>query len=851
MSTEAETTPETATADPVSQYCSSGCYDIATTLEAEESTAADAHHSSADGDPHVPVQPVIDADPDTNATADDDLEQAFFRVDGMHSAMCETFLETVAMNRPGVVDAEASYVTEAVTVTYDPDRDSRHDLEAALSRVGYTAYLRDDATGAAEDNSHVKAARDDNDARASETGGTRRAREMSGVRKRRSDDMLEVRYIAGVVFGTFLLVPYVAVLYPVYLAEFSEWWLLSLYGDAFASFDGVLMLPMFVILTGIVLYLAGWPLLRGAYISLVLRQPNTQLLAALTILSAYAYGTLAFVQDRIDIYYDLTIIVAALVMAAIFAEAMAKRQAIDRLTELTISQVDSARRLRDGDTESVPTSDLEAGDRVLVRAGERIPVDGTLESACTVDEAVVTGESLPVSKSAGEAVVGGSAVTDGAAIVTVAEETTSSIDRLTAAVWDLQSATHGVTRRADTLAGRLAPVVLASAAVVAIGQYVLGASPPQIILAALLTIICTSPWALGFATPAAVAANSWDAMAHGLVVFDETIFERLRAVDTVVFDKTGTLTTGEMTVLEANASPALLRDVAALEQRASHPAAAAIVDAFGNDSATASAGTARTDGGLEQPVREFDRHGIGVSGVVGDEHLLVGHPDLFRERQWELSDRITDHVQRARDAGRLPVVVGKNETAAGVIVVGDEPRDEWETTLERLTAQNINVVVLTGDERAATACFGDHPGVTHVFAGISPAGKTAAVRQLKSSGTVAMVGDGTNDAPALAEADIGLSLGSATALATDAAAVVLLKDDLTGVERAFRLARAARVRTRQNLGLALVYNAIVILIAAVGLLNPLFVTAAVLVCAGAIAVNAWRPLLSTESPERN
>ncbi len=353
--------------------------------------------------------------------------------------------------------------------------------------MGYTAYLREGASG---EGTETDTNRQHTPADA--TGGTRRDREISGIRKRRSDDMLEVRYIAGIVFGTFLLVPYVAVLYPVYLSAFSDWWLLALYGDAFASFDGVLMLPMFFVLTGIVLYLTGLPLLRGAYISLVLRRPNTQLLAALTIVSAYAYGTLAFVQGRIDIYYDLTIIVAALVMAALFAEAIAKRRALECLTDLTISQVDSARRLDDGETETVPIAALEAGDRLLVRAGERIPVDGALECACTVDEAVVTGESLPVTKTAGESVVGGAAVTDGAAVVAVGDETASHIDHLTEHVWNLQSADHGVTRRADALAGRLAPLVLATVAVVAIGQYALGAPPVSIAMAALLTVIVTS-----------------------------------------------------------------------------------------------------------------------------------------------------------------------------------------------------------------------------------------------------------------------------------------------------------------------------------------------------------------------
>ena len=824
-------------------YCSSGCREIDAELAAPADTGSE---DASRGDRSGGTDGALDRD---------DLERTFFRIDGMHSATCEAFLEAVAERRDGVVDAEASYVTETVRVAYDRDRISKADLRDALSTVGYTAYLREEAAADATDEAGPSG-----DA----TGETRRSREMSGLRKRRSEDMLEARYIAGVVFGTFLLVPYAAMLYPASLAAFSDRGPLRYYETAFTGFDDLLFLPLFLVVTGFVLYLTGGPLLRGAYVSLKLRRPNAHLLAALTIVSAYVYATGAFLLGRTDIYYDLTIVVAALVMAAVFAEATVKRRATERLTELTISQVDTARLLEgDGtDAETVPIAALESDDRVLVREGERIPVDGRVESACTVDEAVVTGESLPVSKDPGDAVIGGSVVTDGAAVVAVGDETTSSIDRLTEVVWNLQSATHGGQRRADALAAVLAPLVLGAAAVVGLAQYGRGGDAATVSMAVLLTIVVASPWALGFATPASVAASLREALDRGIVVFDDSVFERLRNVDTVVFDKTGTLTTGEMTVLEADAPDDLLVAAAALERRASHPAARAIADAFGDgastdagDGASTDAGNgvpeddARTDGGRERSVDEFDSHGIGVSGIVDGDRLLVGHPDLFRERGWTVDDALEARIERGRDAGRLPVVVGRNGGADGLVVVGDEPRPDWEETLERLHERGIDVAVVTGDEKAATQFFADHPCVDRVFAGVPPEGKTAAIRRLAADGRVAMVGDGTNDAPALAEADLGLSLGSGTALASDAADVAILEDDLTAVERAFRLAGAAGRRLEQNLRLAFVYNAIVIPLAAVGLLTPLFATAAVAASSGLVAANAWRPLLADETEE--
>ncbi|ELY94111.1 heavy metal translocating P-type ATPase [Natrialba taiwanensis] len=858
-------------------FCSTGCRQIDETLD--EPTPDDEA-----GQPTAGSTPSVETADESTATSADAAtpDRTFLRVDGMYAATCERYLESVAKSQDGVTDAAASYVTETIRIDHDPARSSAAELEAALTTTGYTAYRREEASS------------DD------ETGGTRRSREMSGLRKRRTDDMLEVRYVIGIVFGSFLLVPYAALLYPTYLASVFDWRFLSLYDEAFTGFGGLLFLPLFFTVTGAVLYLTGMPLLRGAYVSLKHRQPSTQLLASLTVVSAFCYGTIAFVSGRNDLYYDLTIIVAAIVMAALFYEAMVKRQAMDRLTELTISQVDTARvfdsagsetgsdpadptdaaatTAADPDTSTqhtrtVPVTDLSAGDRLLVRAGERIPVDGELvASSCTVDEAVVTGESLPISKTPGDAVVGGSVVTGDAAIVAVGDRTDSSIDRLTRTVWNLQSAAHGIQRRADELAAIFLPIVLGAGALVGAWNVFQGngLGSTTTVLAVLLTVMVASPWALGLATPYSIASSIREAMDHGIVVFDETVFERLREIDTVVFDKTGTLTTGEMTVLEADGSPALLRAAGRLERHASHPAAAAITAAFASTGGPDTSGTPdevddpapdggtvddskgsrdetdstdSTDSDTNEFVREFTDHGNGVSGVVDGDRLLVGHPDLFDDRDWDLDPELEGHASDAREAGNLPVVIGRNGRAEGLIVVGDEPRGDWEETVTALSESDVSVVVLTGDEGRSIDAFARHPGVDHVFTGVPPDGKTEAIRRLRTDDRVAMVGDGTNDAPALAAADLGLSLGGGTALASDAADLAIVDDDLTGVERAFALARAARRRVVQNLALALSYNAIVVPLALAGLLNPLFTAVAVGVSAGLIVLNSSRSLL--------
>lgn len=800
-------------------FCSPGCQRVHTTLGADTggSDAVESRERGAGED---------GPNRDASGEHSEDIARTFLRIDGMHSATCEAFLETVAQAQGGVVGAEASYVTETIRVEYDPGETTEDELREALSTVGYTAVARDDAPI---------------DSNAATQG------------ERTLDSVLGYRYAAGVLFGSYLMLTYVLSVYPTYLSSVLGDGALGLFAGSsgFGSGSGLLVLPFYLVLTGVILFFTGLPLLRGAYVSLKMRRLNTELLVSITIVGAYLYSTVAVLFGRTDVYFDLTIVVAAVVVAAIFYESLIKQRAMDLLAELTVTEVAEARLYEpDGTTRTVDVDDVEAGDRILVRQGERIPVDGVLvDGECTVDEAVVTGESLPVVKQEGDDVVGGSIVTDDAAVVSVADRATSSIDQLITTVWDLQSAEHGVQRQANRIAALVVPVVLVAAFLAGGVQLVLSRRPDTAVLVSLTVLLVASPWALGLATPLSVASSIKEAMRRGIVVFDETIFERLREIDVVVFDKTGTLTTGQMSVVEADAPPELLEATATLEGRASHPAADAIVAAFARERGDTD--TALSDGGVTDDhaetrtdrIEEFTSHSTGVEGIVDGTRTLAGHPDLFEEQGWSISDEIRARVADARGFGRLPVVVGRDGQAEGLVVVGDEPRENWDETVTGLSEQGIEVVVLTGDDADAAEFFSRHSHVDHVFAGVPPEGKTETIRRLQSDRYVTMVGDGTNDAPALAKADLGISLGSGTAIASDAADIAITDDDLTSIETAFDLAHAARRRVTQNNGLALVYNAITVPLAAVGLLNPLFTMAAVITGSSLIVANSARDLL--------
>ncbi|MFB6123382.1 MAG: heavy metal translocating P-type ATPase [Haloferacaceae archaeon] len=733
-------------------------------------------------------------------------ERAFLRVDGMHCTTCETFVESVATRHDGISDAVSSYVTETVRVDYDPERVAEDELPGLLSTAGYTASRRDDAIG-----------------------------------ERRTDDDALWRLVGGVMLGMMVMLPYVIYIYPLHFGLYPPWMLKLVRGQLA---EGSYFFYLLFVFTTLVLAYTGAPILRGAVVSLRARRPNMDLLVAVAAVSAYLYSTLAVALGRIDVYYDVTVAIVVVVTAGRYYESATKRRATDLLSSVQSAQADEAHRYRDdGSTVDVPPEELGPGDRVLVREGDRVPVDGTVrEGTCTVNEAVVTGESLPVGKREGDDVVGGSVVTDGAAVVTVGEGATSSVERLTDLVWNLQSTSRGVQQLADRLATVFVPSVLALAALVG-GVYVLtGAGVTRALLVALTVLVVSCPCALGLATPLAVASGVREALERGVVVFDDTVFERLRTVDVVVVDKTGTLTTGALTVRDVDAPRDLRAAAAAVERRSAHPVAEALVAAFG-DEGTSTDGGAVEESTADATATGFRSHRRGVEGVVDGETVLVGHPDLFADRGWTLPTSITDRVAAAREAGHLPVVLGRDGSAEGLAVLGDDPREGWTETVQGLSDRGMEIVLLTGDDDAATSDFHDHPAIDRVFAGVPPEAKAETVRRLGTDAPVAMVGDGTNDGPALASADLGIALGSATALAVDAADVAVVDDDLASVETVFDLAAATGRRIRRNVGWAFLYNGVAVPLAVLGLLNPLFATVAMASSSLLVVANSSRPLL--------
>jgi len=823
--------------DEGNEFCCTGCRDVYASLGDVDVDAEAVRERRREDEGEAGG--AGDAADETDVPADH--EATFLEVDGMHCATCEAFIETVATRTEGVSDASASYVTDTVRIDHDPDAVSSDDLSEAVSGLGYSAYDRDDAFS-----------------------------------RRQADNMATARLAVGVLVGMAVMLQYIVIIYPTEFAfPFYNDRTLEYLSQAMSSTSGTYFFIVIAVLTTVVLFVTGKPILRGAYVSAKTRSPNMDLLVAIAAVSAYAYSTLAviFVESP-SIYYDVTVAIIVIVTVGNHYEDSIKKRSTELLSDLTAVQVDSARRLvsgggndgADGDdaagqTEEVAIDDLAPGDPLLVRAGERVPVDGeAIAGDAAVDESVVTGESMPVRKTPGDAVVGGSVVADGSLTVEVGPDATSSLDRVAELVWDLQSGNHGVQKLADRLATIFVPIVLAVAVVAAAANLALGNGVTEAMLVGLTVLIVSCPCALGLATPLAVAAGIRDALERSIVIFDDTVFERLRGADTVVFDKTGTLTTGEMRVVSTDLDDDLLRLAATLEERSAHPVGQAIAAARSGDGALGDAGTASdpdaastavADGGKSESaeaadalsVTYFESHARGVSGVVDGVEVVVGHPDLFDERGWTVPDEIREAVAAARDVGRVPVAVGRDGAAAGVVVVGDELREGWDETVTALADSGVEVVVLTGDDERAATVFSEHDAVSSVFAGVPPEGKAETIERLKAGGLTVMVGDGTNDAPALAAADLGVALGGGTAMAADAADVAIVDDDLGSVATVFELSRAAGRRVKGNIGWAFLYNAVAIPLAVTGLLNPLFAAVAMGTSSLLVATNSSRALL--------
>ena len=587
----------------------------------------------------------------------------------------------------------------------------------------------------------------------------------------------------------------------------------------------LLMLASPIVLWG------GWPFFVRGWMSVVNRHLNMFTLIALGVGAAYAYSVVATiapglfpdsfrVMGEVAVYFEPAAVIVVLVLLGQVLELRARSQTSSAIRKLLGLAPKTARLIeQDGQERDVPLEHVRASDRLRVRPGERVPVDGVVvEGRTTIDESMVTGEPIPVEKASGAQVTGGTVNGTGAFVM---EATRVGSDTLLAQivrmVSEAQRSRAPIQRLADTVSGWFVPLVIAVAIATFIAWSQYGPEPrfAHALVNAVAVLIIACPCALGLATPMSIMVGTGRGAEGGVLVRNAEAIEILEGITTLVVDKTGTLTEGKPKVLNIEPQPpfdadTVLRLVASLEKASEHPLAAAIV-------------RAATDRGLAlSDVREFTSStGMGVSGIVESRPVSVGNMRQMEALGADLAP-LRDRADVLRTEGQTVMFVAIDRKAAGLLGVADPIKPSAVEAIRALQRDGINVVMLTGDNRRTAEAVARAVGIGQVVADVLPAEKADAVKRLQAMGErVAMAGDGINDAPALAAADVGVAMGTGTDVAMESAAVTLVQGDLRGIVRARGLSRATMRNIRQNLFFAFVYNVLGVPVAA-GVLYPLF-----------------------------
>lgn len=754
-------------------------------------------------------------------------------IGGMTCASCAARIEKRLNRMPGV-SASVNFATERAVVTAPVDLDPA-DLVAEVGRTGYSATLPA-APGDAGTSAEPAPGAD---------AGNEAPREGTELRA------LRQRLIGAVV----LSVP-VIVLAMVPALQFTYWQWASL----------ALAAPVVV--------WGAWPFHRAAAINLRHGAATMDTLISMGVTAAFLWSLYALFLGHAgmpgmthsfewtvqpsdgagDIYLEVAAGVTTFVLAGRYIEMRAKRRAGAALRALLDLGAKDAAVLRP-DAEGVlvesrvPIATLAVGDRFIVRPGEKVATDGVVEAGTSaVDVSMVTGESVPRDVAPGDAVVGATVNTAGRLVVRATRVgADTQLAQMARLVDEAQSGKARIQRLADRISGVFVPIVLVLSALTLTTWLVLGAPASFAFTAAVTVLIIACPCALGLATPIALLVGTGRGARLGILIKGPEVLESTRRVDTVVLDKTGTVTTGRMSVTEVRAfSPAteadLLRAAAALEDSSEHPIARAI--------AAAAPG--------ETPLPEVEAFqnipGLGVSGQVEGRAVLVGRAALLREWAVAVSDDLLAAQTAAEAAGRTAVLVALDGIAAGLIVVADAPKPDARQAVADLRALGLTPILLTGDNAGAAQAVAREVGIDEVVSDVLPADKVDVVRKLQESGrVVAMVGDGVNDAAALAQADLGIAMGTGTDAAIEASDLTLVRGDLRSAADAIRLSRATLRTIKTNLFWAFAYNVAALPLAALGLLNPMIAGAAMalsstFVVANSARLRSFRALPAVPSP---
>lgn len=727
-----------------------------------------------------------------------------YKVKGMHCASCSSVIEKTFKKVAGVKSAEVNYGTEKAKVSFDPSKTSPHDLSKHIEPLGYSLEIP---------------------AAAEEMGASAEDRiAHQGLNLSKKEKLAEIADMRTKVLS--------AIPIAIFAALVMSWEILAKYGVV-SEMSYTLeeffhhLLP---VLATYILFVVGKPYLLGFYRFLRYGKANMDTLIGIGTAAAFLYSFIvsAFedaLRPFINVeyqYYDVTIVVITFIALGKYLEARSKIKTGDAIEKLLNLQAKTALVIRDGEELEISVNYVKHGDLIIVKPGAKIPVDGVItEGRSFIDESMVTGEPMPAQKKAGDSVVSGTINTSGSftfKATKVGSETL--LAQIIKMVEEAQGSKAPIQALADKISSMFVPIVLAFAFLtlgmwLAVGSQYLGFSQALsfglVSFVGILVIAC--PCALGLATPTAIIVGVGKGAREGILIKDAATLEKLHKVDTVVVDKTGTITKGKPTLVDVKnfsdlQDEQLVSIIASLEKKSEHPIAHAIVS-YAQEKNISLLDTS----GFES------LQGKGLKGSIKGDEYFVGNTKLVNELGLSF-DPVKLHEFTSQ--GKTPVILATKEKAHGFVMVADEIKQESKQAVTELHKLGIKVIMLTGDDEKAAKHIASLVGIDDVVANVLPQDKLEKIRSLQSQGLiVAMAGDGVNDAPALAQADIGIAMGTGTDVAIESAGITLLGGDISKLVKAIRLSKITMRGIKQNLFWAFIYNIVGIPLAA-GVFYPIF-----------------------------
>lgn len=703
-----------------------------------------------------------------------------FSIKGMHCASCVNLLERALKKVDGVSHATVNLATAKAAVTYDPDKVTDEHLSSAVDNVGYQALINEELTS--EDDE----------------------------RKEKQKELKSLRFkvIISLILGALIL---------------------------WGSFPGLMnTAPMILqnflvqlLLATPVQFWAGWSFYRATVSALKHRTANMDTLVAIGTSVAYGYSTfiavLPHVVERIGIepfpYFDVAALIIGLILLGRYFEAKAKAGTSEAIKKLIGLQAKTARIIRNGKEIDTPINEVEIGNMIRVRPGEKIPVDGVVEEGeSSIDESMITGESIPADKGRGDMVVGATINKTGSftfRATKVGQET--MLAQIIKLVQEAQGSKAPIQRLADLVSSYFVPIVIMLALATFIVWYDFGPAPTLTfaLLNAVAVLIIACPCAMGLATPTAIMVGTGKGAEHGILIKDAESLETAHKIDTIIFDKTGTLTLGkpevtDIVITDTLGQEEVLKLAASLEKGSEHSLAESIVNEAESKNLQLS---------NVEKFRAIPGHG--VEGFISGKRIILGNKRLMEKEGISLSSKETD-VERLEHEGKTVMMLAWEDSLIALIAVADTLKETAQEAIQQLQKLELEVAIITGDNKRTAHAIAQKVGITKVLAEVLPDQKEAEVRKIQAEGkTVAMVGDGINDAPALAAANVGIAMGSGTDVAIEAADITLINKDLRSVATAIVLSKKTMKTIKMNLVWAFGYNVILIPVA-MGVLYPFF-----------------------------